>query len=44
MKIAIVLPPRFTFDRAMPNSIETVVRTLNRYSRYRAEITVIAEA
>ncbi|MEO1494794.1 MAG: glycosyltransferase family 4 protein [Pseudomonadota bacterium] len=43
MKIAIVLPPRFTFDRAMPNSIETVVRTLNRYSRYRAEITVIAD-
>ena len=32
MKIAIVLPPKFIFDRDKPNSIETVVRTLNEHS------------
>lgn len=43
MNIAIVLPPRFTFNRAMPNSIETVVRTLNRHLCDHSVITVIAD-
>lgn len=43
MKIAIVLPPRFTFDPVLPNSIETVVRTLLRHSKYHAQIKVFAD-
>ena len=43
MKVAIVLPPRFTFDRVLPNSIETVVRTLNRHSKSTNDINVFAD-
>ena len=41
MKIAVILPPKFIFDRKKPNSIETVVRTLNEQSR--DEVMIICE-
>lgn len=44
MKIAIVFPRNYQFDEARPNSIETVVRTLNSQSRHSDSITVIADS
>lgn len=44
MRIAIVLPWSFRFDRTRPRSIETVIRTLNAHSRFRDRITVIADS
>lgn len=44
MRIAIILPWSFRFDRAKPRSIETVIRTINAHSRFRDQITVIADS
>jgi glycosyltransferase involved in cell wall biosynthesis len=40
MKIAIVLPPGFLFSQAKPNSIETVIRTLNSRCANDDELTI----
>ncbi|MEM6712967.1 MAG: glycosyltransferase family 4 protein [Pseudomonadota bacterium] len=47
MRVAIVLPRGFAFDAAKPNSIETVVRTLNAevlQAPLGAQVTIIADA
>lgn len=44
MSIAIVLPRNSRFDAAHPNSMETVVRTINTASVFRDDVIVIADA
>lgn len=42
-KVCIVLPANFKFSEERPNSIETVVRTINRESEYRDNLVVICD-
>ena len=44
MKIAIVLPSGYAFDEAHPNSIETVIRTLNAPHDFGHDITVFCDS
>ncbi|WP_189435978.1 glycosyltransferase family 4 protein [Pseudovibrio japonicus] len=43
MKIAVILPPRFVFDQNKPNSIETVVRTINSGSRFLESLSIVCD-
>ncbi|MGF1554017.1 MAG: glycosyltransferase family 4 protein [Paracoccaceae bacterium] len=43
MRVAVVLPRRFAFDEARPNSIESVVRTLNARGATGDEVVVVAD-
>ncbi len=42
-KVCIVLPANFKFSEERPNSIETVVRAINRESEYRDNLVVICD-
>ncbi len=44
MSLAIVLPRNSRFDEAHPNSMDTVVRTINTASAYRDDVIIIADA
>lgn len=44
MRIAVVLPRGSTLDRHRINSMETVALTLNRWSRFQADVRFICEA
>ncbi|WP_439472398.1 glycosyltransferase family 4 protein [Brevundimonas sp.] len=44
MRIAVVMPRGSRMERGRTNSMETVAVTLNRYSRYSADVRIICDA